>query len=191
MPRKNDITIEYLRECFDLDEVRGVLTWKVRPDYHFFSVKRAELWNRVSAGKPGGALTGSVENGGPRYIVKIKGHRYLVARIVFAMHHGLNLFDVPAVVDHKNRITTDNRPGNLRAATYSQNSINTGLSQRNTSGYRGVSYCKNGKKWRAMIHVDKRKICLGNFKNIEDAAEAYRESAVFHYGEYASPCSES
>lgn len=44
------------------------------------------------------------------------------------------------------------------------------------SGVRGVS--KSGNRWKANIQVDKKKIYLGTFTSIEDAANAYKEAAI-------------
>lgn len=73
-------------------------------------------------------------------------------------------------VDHINRNRLDNRRENLRTATRSQNAHNTGPQINNTSGYRGVYWYKAYKKWEADIKVQGKKIKLGYFKDIEDAA---------------------
>jgi hypothetical protein len=77
-----------------------------------------------------------------------------------------------ACVDHINNIKHDNRLENLRYATHAENSRNARLSIKNTSGYKGVSYNKFRKLWRAHIRIDGVQICLGYFDTVEKAAEA-------------------
>ena len=45
----------------------------------------------------------------------------------------------------------------------------------NSSGYRGVSFHKKDKRWRARISVNGKNIHIGNFKTKEDAAKAYND----------------
>ena len=47
------------------------------------------------------------------------------------------------------------------------------LNKSNTSGYRGVSYHKDKKKFITQISVDSKKIQIGTFTNKLDAAHAY------------------
>ncbi len=65
---------------------------------------------------------------------------------------------------------------NLREATPKQNSENKKLLSRNKSGYRGVSWNKNEKKWRAQLQNNGKVINLGCYENLEDAALAAREA---------------
>ena len=76
-------------------------------------------------------------------------------------------------LDHINRIKTDNRICNLREVTKSQNAQNTIISKANTSGIKGVNWCKRAKKWRAYIKLNGNFKSLGYFLNIKDAQLAY------------------
>lgn len=51
-----------------------------------------------------------------------------------------------------------------------------------SSMYRGVSFLKMTKQWRAGIEVDGRSINLGNFVSEEDAALAYNRAAKKYFG---------
>lgn len=53
---------------------------------------------------------------------------------------------------------------------------------KTTSEYRGVSYSKSDKKWRAAIQVSGQSINLGHFKSEAQAALAYNEAAKRHFG---------
>lgn len=74
--------------------------------------------------------------------------------------------------DHINRDRLDNRRGNLRNVTGSTNTMNQGLSPRNTSGYRGVSWDKNREKWRAQTKHLGKWVNLGRYDTAEEAAAA-------------------
>lgn len=71
------------------------------------------------------------------------------------------------VVDHINRNPFDNRKENLRVTTQTVNMINVKVNKLNKTGYKGVSI--DGKYYRAEITVNKKRIYLGIYKNIEDA----------------------
>ena len=88
-------------------------------------------------------------------------------------------------VDHINNVTNDNRLENLRYATGSQNSANTTKQENTTSKYKGVSLCKNTKKWRASIMINKKHFFLGYFTEEQAAAEAYNKKAFELFGEFA------
>jgi hypothetical protein len=56
------------------------------------------------------------------------------------------------------------------------------LTRSNSSGYRGVSYERRQKKWRAQIRVKGRGISLGYFRSALEAAEAYDRAALELHG---------
>ena len=73
--------------------------------------------------------------------------------------------------DHINHNTLDNREENLRVCTHSENQHNRGKQINNTSGYKGVF--RRGKKWRAEIGINGKKVYLGTFSTARDAACVY------------------
>ena len=97
------------------------------------------------------------------------------------------LMDPPKgmVIDHINHNGLDNRRENLRICTRAENSRNRGKQKNNTSGYKGVCWYKRDKKWRAQIKKDSKKIHIGYFDIIEDAARAYDAKAKELFGEFA------
>ena len=84
-------------------------------------------------------------------------------------------------VDHINGIKYDNRHVNLRIVTQSINARNRMKRKVMSSQYKGVSWNKLQKKWRAQINPGKV-IYLGSFNKEEDAAIAYNEAALTHHG---------
>lgn len=94
------------------------------------------------------------------------------------------------LVDHKNHNTLDNQKHNLRICTQNENLQNARNYINSSSKYKGVSWCKGNKKWRARIELrdifDQRYgKHLGYFKDEIDAAKAYNEAAIRYFGEFA------
>ena len=89
-------------------------------------------------------------------------------------------------IDHIDNNRSNNRISNLREANNHQQNCNTRLTKRNSSGYKGVSWDKNLKKWRSEIRVNYKKIHLGYYKTPEEAHEAYRLKSDELFGEFAN-----
>ncbi len=88
-------------------------------------------------------------------------------------------------VDHANGDTLDNRRANLRVGTCGQNSANMRLHPRNNSGFKGVYWRGDIGKWASQIQVNGRGLHLGVFGDVKEAAEAYDQAAVGHFGQFA------
>jgi hypothetical protein len=94
------------------------------------------------------------------------------------------------LVDHKNGDGLDNRRENLRFATRLENSQNRRMSKNNTSGFKGVTFDKKGRRhWRASIgHLYTKKESyryLGLYFTPLEAAIAYDLAALRIHGEFA------
>lgn len=87
--------------------------------------------------------------------------------------------------DHKNRNGLDCRRDNLRPATKQLNGHNGNMKKANTSGYRGVSFCKQTGKWLSRIRLGGQRRNLGRYVDKITAAVAYDEAAFHHYGKDA------
>lgn len=82
---------------------------------------------------------------------------------------------------YKKGLTIDRRdnnlhysPDNCRWVTQTVQTRNTRvLYNHNTSGYRGVSWAKDYKKWEAYVSLNHKKISLGYYDNLIDAAKVY------------------
>jgi hypothetical protein len=90
-----------------------------------------------------------------------------------------------ADIDHINGDPLDNRRENLRIATTQQNLRNMRPHRDGSSVYKGVSWHKASKKWRAVLTVDGKQQCIGYFRDPAVAAAAYDERAKVAFGEFA------
>jgi hypothetical protein len=89
------------------------------------------------------------------------------------------------IVDHINGDTLFNVCWNLRVGTQRENLGNMRLNRRSTSGYKGVSYMKQHKTYRAYIRIDDKQRHIGCYKTADEAATAYNEKALEVFGKYA------
>ena len=102
-----------------------------------------------------------------------------------SMHRLIMCATADQQIDHRNGQGCDNRRCNLRFSTQSQNCMNRNKIIGCTSKYKGVSWSKGMKKWRACIYPNYTFRHLGWFRDEHDAALAYNEAALEHYAEFA------
>lgn len=92
------------------------------------------------------------------------------------------------IIDHANRNGLDNRKSNLRICNHSQNGANSYWG-KNISGFKGVSWHKAGKCWRARythrINNKRKEINLGLYQDPIIAAKAYDKYLLKIHGEFA------
>lgn len=85
--------------------------------------------------------------------------------------------------DHANHDGLYNRKYNLRVCTAGENQFNKLPNKNCKSQYKGVYH--TGYKWAARIRHDSKAIWLGSHTSEIDAAKAYDQAAMAHYGEFA------
>lgn len=114
--------------------------------------------------------------------IQIGGARYFAHRLAWLYVHGF----MPSMIDHINGDASDNRIENLRLANKSTNSVNTGLSRRNTTGAKGLmrGRGKDG-AFYARIVKNGKTIHIGKFATKDEAAHAYNKAAIQLYGDFA------
>lgn len=129
-----------------------------------------------------GLVTKGSANGNGYFRLRIDGHLRYVHRLAWLYMTGQW---AEVEIDHINGDGTDNRFCNLRLATRSQNARNTTIRSDNRSGFRGVHWNSQVRKWQAEIKIGKRRLYLGRFSTPEAGREAYCKAAREHFGEYA------
>lgn len=84
-------------------------------------------------------------------------------------------------VDHVNKIKTDNRLLNLRIVSPEDSARNMPLRSNNLTGVTGVARACGKSGYRAYITVNKKRIGLGTYKTLSEAARV-RYAAEEMYG---------
>ena len=146
--RRSLPTQERLRALFSYQD--GQLFWKSGS-------------GKAMAGDPVGQLTrdGYIKTG-------LDYSEYRVHRLIWKWHYGTE----PNVLDHINGERHDNRIENLEPVTSREN-INRGFDRR--SGLpRGVR--QMGESYQARIYTEGKRLHLGTYGTIEEAATAYDDA---------------
>lgn len=157
------ITAEELRQRLDYNPETGIFTWKKLPA-------------TTSAARIGGEA-GCLWNTGYRMIV-MKPKRYLAHRLAWLYVYGKW---PDKDLDHINRNPSDNRIANLREATTRENQLNTTPGK---SGVKGVAWNTRCQKWSAQLWVKGRRVFLGLYTNVADAAAHYQWARLSYDREY-------
>ena len=155
---------EFLKEHF---EYRDGHLWWVKPTSRNVKV---------------GQQFGTCHNRGYR-AGRLKGKNYLEHRLIWLYHYGIWPKEQ---IDHINGVKDDNRIGNLRECTVQQNSFNRKSGKDSSSGYKGVSWHKQCKKWQVQYHYKGKDYYLGLYETEEEAAEAYRKATEHLHKDYAN-----
>lgn len=122
---------------------------------------------------------------GPGYAGRFEGPKG-AHRMVY-MHRAVLDAQPGQRVDHINGDRLDNRRENLRLVSGSQNQQNRRLASHSTSGYKGVCWHRGTRKWHTRITVNRKRIHLGYYEDLETAALVYDAAARLFFGEYARP----
>jgi hypothetical protein len=121
---------------------------------------------------PKGIKCGSLNNEG-----YVRIGTYFMGKVIQVSAHRFAWFYIhgeePKIIDHINRVKTDNRLSNLRPITHRGNMSNRDKS-KTSSKYTGVNWNESNQKWRVKIGINKKTVPLGYFNSEEEASEAYQ-----------------
>lgn len=150
----------YLHSLFSYNSRTGLIT------------RRVARSNSVKVGD----IVGSLDGKGYLH-VSVDKKFIRLHRLAYFLFYGI----APTLVDHVNRKRTDNRIVNLRMTSNKTNVGNSGLSCRNTSGVKGVSFNTRRQKWHAQIKIDGKQTYLGSSTSKVVAAKLYKAAAKKHF----------
>lgn len=168
LPKQKGLTFERASELLAYDFETGILTWKV------------DRGPKALAGQPAGCV--DKRRG---YVKVIIDHQsYQGHHVAWLLAYGVWPC---AEVDHENRVRSFNAFRNLRYGDASEQSANTSIRRDNTSGVKGVGWCRHRRKWRARLKARGREVLHRYFDDLEDAARAYAAAARLHHGDFANP----
>lgn len=155
------ITPERLRDLVTYDPETGYLHWR-----------ETTQWVRA------GSICGCLNNHGYRQVGidkrKMAGHR-LVWLYVYGSY--------PSMIDHINGNRDDNRIGNLREVTNSQNQMNKSRQRNGRLGLKGVCWRKRGRP-RGEVNLNGKAISKA-FDTPEEAYEWACKAREQVHGEFA------
>jgi hypothetical protein len=157
---------------------------EVKENLAYLPIKGEFWWIKHRHGRimdrPAGSVSGKNKTG---YLqIYFNGKPYPATHLAWLLKTGSW---PPHQIDHKNLVRSDNRWGNLRLATRSQNFGNQRAYKNNKVGLKGVSLFKPSGRWQAQIQVEGKKISLGHFGTPEEAHTAYVEASKKYFGEFA------
>jgi len=167
---------EQLRQLLRYEPETGKLFWLAR-DVNQHEDAVAKMWNTQHAGSQ---TFLSIKNG--YHCGTVLKKSYYAHRVIWAMQTGAWPENQ---IDHINMDKLDNRLCNLRPASAFENMRNQKGSTLGVSKYKGVSWDKRGKKWRADIGHKRQIFYLGLFDDENTAAQAYNAAAFKFHGEFA------
>ncbi|QYC10549.1 HNH endonuclease [Brevundimonas nasdae] len=121
------------------------------------------------------------------------GHAYaqrsrtIEGRVTHILMHRAIIEPPPGmVIDHINGNGLDNRRSNLRICSHNDNMKNQVVHRINKLQAKGVYLPKGKQRYRATITFNGRKIRLGSYATVQEAAAAYKGAAIALGGEFAN-----
>ena len=145
------ITQAEIRRLFYYNKKTGILRWKIKPSKH----------SNIKIGDEAGSI-GS--NGYKR--VQVNNKHYYVHIIIWI---GMTGYKSENDIDHKDRNRINNKWNNLREISKQCNQRNCSIRKDNTSGIKGVSFCKRDNKWLSRLAINKKQKTIGAFKDFDEA----------------------
>lgn len=179
MSKQDAITADYLRSILSYDPTTGEFRWKNRPREHFASLRAQSRCNSQFAGKIAGALSTR-----GYWVIGVSFRIYTAHRLAWLYMTG----EWPiGDIDHIDGATANNAWRNLRAATESQNLMNSKLRADNKTGFKCVHarVGVKGTRYQVTLSALGKREYIGTFDTAEEGHEAHKRAAARLHGEFA------
>lgn len=157
------LTLARLKYLLSYDPLMGEFEWMV------------DRGNRI---KPG-MKAGWINSEGYKEIM-IDSVCYKAHRLAWFFVYG----EMPVMIDHINRVRSDNRISNLRTCSASQNAMNRKIQKNSKSGTPGVLWNKREEKWKVSAKIKGKRINLGTYSDKELAISAREDFCKKAYAEF-------
>ncbi|WP_231711576.1 HNH endonuclease [Xanthobacter dioxanivorans] len=115
------------------------------------------------------------------FVIRFKNRVIQAHRVAWFIYYGLW---PGGIIDHANGDKLDNRIGNLRIATPTQNNANM---KAKGNKLKGSTFIRRIGKWQAQVKCDGKTHYLGLFDSEADAHKAYIRAATKLFGSFARP----
>lgn len=163
--------LEELRRVLAYERDTGHIRWRIRRQCHGGMLYPGDI---AGSPKDGYIQIVYTDPDGVR-------HQFRAHRLAWLLETGKK---PPKELDHEDRNRANNRWGNLREATRSQNNLNAKRRKHNISGKTGVSWVERDQIWMARLTLNKRIIELGRFDHVHDAIASRRAAELQYLGAY-------
>lgn len=163
---KKSLTQAKLKELLHYEPLTGVFTWLKLP----LKTSNTKV----------GSIAGS-KNTSSYIVIGIFRKSYKAHRLAYLYMTGKWPTNF---IDHINGVRSSNIWTNLRECTHQQNRLNVGIYANNTSGFKGVYWCKPTNKWLASVKLHGKQHNLGLFATAEQASDVRQAFAKLHHGEF-------
>lgn len=130
-------------------------------------------------------IVGRVDFLGPVGITKevgIENYKVLKSHLAWALHYG---YWPTLLIDHRDGDQQNLKIDNLREATHQQNQFNKIGFGKYPKGVVFKADAKRSKPWSARIRINGKKVPLGSYATMEEAAAAYKTVADKYQGEFS------
>lgn len=119
--------------------------------------------------------------------VQVDGRTLLVHRVLFKMRHGYE----PPYIDHADGDKTNNTDSNLRPCTMQQNTWNSKVYKRSTTGVKNVQTCGRTGKYRVHFKIGPKRHYGGLYESLDEAARVADEMRKRLHGEFSREASDA
>jgi hypothetical protein len=167
----------------------NIEVWRYIDDYDKYAVSSFGNIKNVKTGK---IMKQSVNTNGYYNLTLWKNKKQFCARThrLVALAFMDNPLNKPCV-DHIDGNKLNNNVKNFRWATKQENNRNQKLTDKNTSGVKGVYYDKSRSKWCARYSLNNKTVSLGRYNTLEEAKIVRQNAVNILFGEYINACEKS
>lgn len=106
-------------------------------------------------------------------------------KMVLMHRQALSISGRSIQIDHIDGNSLNNCRSNLRLCNNAENNRNKALTVSNTSGFKGVSWNSDAKKWNSRIKYNYKTFHIGLYSDLKECALSYDIAALLIHGEFA------